>query len=187
MTKISIPNRPLGPFPAMLVGALVEGQPNYATVGACGVVCLDPILYISLRSTHHTTKGVRDSGYFSVNIPSTTLVDKVDFCGMHSGGSVDKAGLFTTFYDPARLAPMIQECPINYLCKVIRTIPINDFEMFLGEILSVHADSECVVDGVIAPGKVDPILLFGMDYWGLGSSIGSVFKNGKSVVPKTRS
>jgi flavin reductase (DIM6/NTAB) family NADH-FMN oxidoreductase RutF len=72
--KIKIRNYPIGPFPAVLAGAKVDDRANHVTVGACGVVCQEPILYISLKDSHHSTRGVKETGSFSVNIPSADLV-----------------------------------------------------------------------------------------------------------------
>lgn len=49
MKKIKLENQPFGPFPTMLVGAMVSGKPNYTTVGAGGCACLDPLLCISVK------------------------------------------------------------------------------------------------------------------------------------------
>ena len=83
MKKIKIQNQPFGPFPTMIIGADVNGKPNYVTVGACGVVSLKPVLYVSLKSTHYTTPGVKENGYFSVNIPPVSMVEQqtiVELC-----------------------------------------------------------------------------------------------------------
>ncbi len=178
MEKIKIPNRPCGPFPVVLAGADVDGRPNYATVGACGVVSLEPVLYISLRGTHYTTSGVREHGYFSVNIPAAELVQKVDYCGLVSGKTADKSSVFTSFYDELGQAPMIGECPLNFLCQVIRSIPIFDFELFFGEIVAAYANERCLTEGVPDPKKIDPMMLMGSSYWGLGQAAGTVFKEG---------
>jgi flavin reductase (DIM6/NTAB) family NADH-FMN oxidoreductase RutF len=182
MAKLSLPKRPIGPFPTMLAGAFVNGRPNYITIGACGVVCLDPILYISLKSDHYTTQGVKESGFFSVNIPSTKLTKETDYCGINSGRSVDKSALFTTWYDDSKAAPMIQECPVNFICKVIHTLPINGFDLFLGEITAVYADDTCLTAGKIDPVKIDPIILLGMNYMGIGNPLGSAFQIGRTLV-----
>ncbi|MEG6511921.1 flavin reductase family protein [Desulforamulus ruminis] len=178
MEKIKLPNRPLGPFPAVLVGADVNGRPNYATLGACGVVSLKPVLYISLKDTHYTTLGVRENGYFSVNIPSAELVQKTDYCGMVSGHQTDKSKVFTPFYDESGKAPMIRECAMNYLCKVIQSIPIFDFTMFLGEIVTVYVNEQCLTDGKPDPLKINPLILMSPNYYDLGRVVGSVFKAG---------
>lgn len=178
MGKIKIQNRPFGPFPTVLVGAEVNGRPNYVTIGACGVVSLKPVLYISLKSTHYTTSGVKESGFFSANIPSANLIQKTDYCGIASGHRTDKSNLFTPFYDEAGKAPMIQECPMNFLCKVIQTIPVFDFEMFLGEVVAVYVNEQCLTDGKPDPIKINPLILMGPNYCNLEQAVGAVFKAG---------
>ncbi|SHI28073.1 flavin reductase family protein [Desulfosporosinus lacus] len=182
MARIKIQNRPFGPFPTVLVGADVNGKPNYATLGAYGVVCMKPVLYISLKSTHHTTLGVKENGYFSVNIPSAELVQKTDYCGMVSGKTTDKSNLFTPFYDEIGKAPMISECSLNYLCKVIQTIPIFDFEMFLGEIVAVYGNEQCLTNGKPDPIKINPIIMMDSYYCDLNQAVGNVFTAGRTLV-----
>lgn len=182
MEKIKIKNYPMvNPTPVVLVGADVNGKPNYATVGAFGVVCLEPIFYISLKSTHYTTTGVKENGYFSVNIPSIDMVPKTDYCGMVSGKSTDKSNLFTSFYDEHGKAPMISESPMNYLCKVIQSVPICGFEVFFGEIVSTFVNEQHLTDGIPDPLKINPTFLMGFNYYSLGQPAGGVFKAGKTV------
>jgi flavin reductase (DIM6/NTAB) family NADH-FMN oxidoreductase RutF len=178
MEKIKLPNRPFGPFPTVLAGVEVKGKPNYVTIGACGVVSLEPVLYISLKSTHYTTAGVKENGYFSVNIPSADMVQKTDYCGVVSGKTVDKSTLFTPFYDELGRAPMIQECPMNLLCKVVKMMPIYDFEMFFGEIVAVYVNEQCLADGKLDPQKVNPIIMMGTAYFNLGQIVGQLFIEG---------
>ncbi len=181
MSKVKLPNRPVGPFPTVLVGVEVDGKPNYVTIGACGVVSLEPVLYISLKSTHYSTAGVKASGYFSVNIPAPEIVRETDYCGIVSGKNVDKSELFTPFYDEIGRAPMIRECPLNFLCKVVTAIPLFGFEMFCGEIVAAYANESCLAAGGLDPAKVNPIIMMGAVYYALGQSIGAVFKAGTEV------
>lgn len=180
MEKIKIPNIPYGPFPVVIVGANVNGKPNYATLGAYGVVSLKSVLYISLKSTHYTTGGVRETGYFSVNIPSAGLLQKTDYCGMVSGRNADKSEVFEAFYDENGNAPMIKECGMNFLCKVIQTMPMFDFEMFFGEIVAAYVDEDCSRDGKPDPQKLHTITNIGGSYYSADRVIGSAFKEGKS-------
>ena len=78
MGKIKLKNQAVGPFPAMIVGAMKDGKPTYTTVGAGGCACLEPVLCVSLKNTHYITEGIIQSGYFSVNIPQAALVKEVD-------------------------------------------------------------------------------------------------------------
>jgi flavin reductase (DIM6/NTAB) family NADH-FMN oxidoreductase RutF len=177
--KQKIKNRPIGPFPVVLVGADVAGRPNFTTVGACGVVCLEPILYVSLKSTHCSTAGIRNTGFFSVNIPSADMARETDYCGIVSGNSVDKSAVFTPFYDDAGKAPLIKECPLNFLCKVLQTVPIAGFEMFLGEIIATYAAGSCLIEGKPDPLKIDPMIMMGTGYYSLGETVGRIFRSGR--------
>ncbi|MDF2845228.1 MAG: hypothetical protein K0R00_3654 [Herbinix sp.] len=174
--KQKISNIPFGPYVTVLAGALVKGKPNYATIGAYGVVSQKPVLYISLKNSHCTTAGVIENGYFSVNIPSADSIEKTDYCGTVSGNKIDKSEIFESFYDDIGNTPMIQDCPVNYLCKVIQTIPIFDFTMFLGEIVSVYAKEDCLVNNKPDALKVNPIILMDSGYFDLKDRVGSVFK-----------
>lgn len=180
MAKTKIRNYPIGPFPVVLAGAEVEGKPNFVTAGACGCVCLDPILYLSLKSTHHTNRGIKENGSFSINIPSSDMVLETDYCGLVSGANTDKSLVFTSFYDNIGNAPLIAECPLNFLCKVIQTLPIRGFDVFFGEIVAAYADESRCADGMPDPVKLQPLMIMGSNYWKLGKPIGSIYREGKA-------
>jgi len=176
MIKKKITNIPFGPYITVLAGAMINGKPNYATIGAYGVVSEKPVLYISLKNSHYTTLGVVQCGFFSVNIPSSESIEKTDFCGCVSGNKVDKSNIFDSFYDEAGNAPMIKECPVNYLCKVIHTIPVFDFTMFIGEIVAAYANEDCVENGKPNALKVKPTIMMGSGYFDLNDRVGSIFQ-----------
>lgn len=181
MQKIKIENYPMvNPTPIVLIGTTVEHKENYTTVGAFGVVCCDPLFYISLKSTHHATAGIRESGFFSVNIPSAEMLQKTDYCGLVSGKTTDKSKVFPSFYDELGDAPMICEAPLNYLCKVVKSVPVNDFEVFFGEIVAAYGNEDCMVEGTPDALKISPIVGMAATYYTLGKPIGKVFQEGKS-------
>lgn len=181
MGKIKIKNQAVGPFPAMIVGAIMNEKPTYTTVGAGGCACLEPVLCVSLKDTHYITEGIMQSGYFSVNIPATALVKKMDFCGIFSGKDTNKSNLFIPFFDHTGDAPMIEECPLNFLCKVCDTKEIRGFTMFFGDIVAAYVNEDCLVDGKPNPIKIDPIIMMGMSYCNLENVIGQPFSEGKQL------
>ena len=181
MKKIKLENRAVGPFPAMIVGSTTGGKPTYTTVGAGGCACLDPVLCVSLKDTHYITQGITESGYFSVNIPSSSLIKETDYCGMFSGHQTDKSDLFTPFYDEAGDAPMIEECVLNFLCKVCDTKEIREFTMFFGDIVAVYASESALTNGNPDPIIIDPIIMMGMSYCSLDKIIGKPFTEGKKL------
>jgi len=51
----------------VLAGSLVDGRPNFATLGNNGLMRVKPpTTYVSIYEGHHTTKGIREHGTFSV-------------------------------------------------------------------------------------------------------------------------
>ena len=182
MNRIKLPNVPVGPFPAMIVGATINGKPTYTTVGAGGCACLDPVLCVSLKNTHYITQGIIETGFFSVNIPSSALVKEMDYCGIVSGKDTDKSTLFSNFYDEAGNAPMIEECPLTFLCRVCDSKEIHGFAMFFGDIVAAYAHENCLTKGKPDPLKIDPIIMMGYSYCNLKDIIGHPFSEGKNLI-----
>ena len=181
MEKIRLENQPVGPFPGMIVGAMVNQKPTFTTVGAGGCACMEPVLCVSLKNTHYITQGIEQSGFFSVNIPPVSLVRQMDFCGITSGWNTDKSGVFRSFFDEAGSAPMIEECSLNFLCKLCQKTEIRGFTMFFGEIAAAFASQDCLAQGALDPIKADPIIMIGRTYCGLKNVIGQPFVEGKKL------
>jgi flavin reductase (DIM6/NTAB) family NADH-FMN oxidoreductase RutF len=125
--------------------------------------------------------GIVKSGYFSVNIPSAAQVRETDFCGIASGRDNDKSALFTAFYSAAGPAPLIEECPLNFLCKVCDSTEIRGFTMFFGEIAAAFASEDCLTEGQPDPLKIDPIIMMAFAYCNLAKVIGRPFSEGKKL------
>lgn len=76
---------------------------------------------------------------------------------------------------------MIEECPLNFLCKVCDMNEIKGFTMFFGEIVAVFANEDCLTGGNPDPLKIDPIIMMGFSYCNLESVIGQPFSEGKKL------
>jgi len=73
----------LYPTPTVLVGAIVNGKPNYITIAHIGIVnhARPYLISISSAKAHYTNAGIKENKAFSVNIPSETLVVETDYAG----------------------------------------------------------------------------------------------------------
>jgi len=188
MKKIALgARRLLYPMPAVLVGANVNGKPNFLTIAWCGIVQSEPpMISVALRKDRYTLPGIKENGAFSVNIASTEMVVATDYCGITSGRDVDKSGVFETFYGDLKTAPMIEECPINMECKLAHTLDLGGtHELIIGEIVQSYAKEECLTDGEPDGKKIDPIIFTtgDLNYWKLGEPIGKAFRIGKEFTP----
>jgi flavin reductase (DIM6/NTAB) family NADH-FMN oxidoreductase RutF len=181
MKNIKINNYPFGPFPVMLIGATVDGKSNFCTAGAGGCVCHAPVLSISLNEAHETTRGIIETGYFSVNILSVELLEKTDYCGMVSAKETDKSSVFDVFYGETGTAPLISACSPGFLCKVFKTVDVYGFKVFFGDLLETWANENALTDGKPDPAKVNPMVFMGANYCRLGGIVGKAFKAGKNI------
>ena len=140
------------------------------------------IVYISVNKTHYTNAGIKENGYFSVNIPSKNQVKETDYVGIVSGRDVDKSKVFSAFYGSIDKAPMIVECPVNILCKLINTIDLPRNEVFIGEIIETYVGKEYLVDDKPDLKKINPLLLAGGKYYELGNPVGTPREDGKALI-----
>lgn len=71
-------------------------------------------------------------------------------------------------------APLIQECPVNIECKVKQIMKLGSHDMFISEVLGVHADiSYLNTKGKFDLSKADPIVYSHGEYFGLGELMGN--------------
>jgi len=174
---------PAAPFPVVIAGTFVNGKENYLTIGAFGGMSIrPPMVYISSLKTHYSNTGIRETGYFSINLPPAGLVRKTDYCGLVSGRLTDKSLLFTPFYGKEKLAPMARECPVNAVCRLIKTVDLPDNDVFIGEVVEYYVDEECRDGKNPDPERTAPLVLYGRSYRKLGRIAGTAFAAGKILM-----
>ena len=179
----------LGFYPTIMIGASVDGKPDFTTVAWTGVAAsVPPSITIALQHQRHSLKGVRQNMVFSVNIPSADLVKETDYCGLASGARIDKAAdcHFTVFYGKLKNAPFIEQCPINHGCEVVQILNLGSHELIVGRIVESHVSEECLVDGRPDPAKVKPFLFAGFGYYTVGEHLGDAFRCGIDINPKAK-
>ena len=182
MKKAIGPQTLLYPMPAVLVGALVNGKPNFMTAAWCGIAASKPpAISVALQPARFTLKGISANRTFSINIPSADLVEKVDYCGIYSGHKVDKSQIFKVDYGKLKTAPLIQECPVNLECQVIHSLELGSHILFVGEITEAYVKEESLTDEKADSSKIDPLIYTtgAQQYQRLGEVVGRAWKVGK--------
>ncbi len=179
------------PMPTLLIGANVDGKPNFMTLAWGGIAnSVPPMISVALRHERHTLKGVRQNMTFSVNIPSVDLVKEADYCGFTPGEKVDKAKVcgFRVSYGKLGNAPLIEQCPVNLECKVIHMLDLGSHTLIVGKIEETHVSQDCLTDGMPDVNKIRPLIyaksVKSSDYYAFGEHIGKALSIGKALREK---
>lgn len=142
--KKKLPPKPwFFPRPVLLVSTRDKaGKDNIITVSWAGVACsAPPMITISLRPTRQSHAAILATKEFVANIPTTRQIAAVEICGTKSGKDSDKFAELRLGKLAGKVvsAPMIAECPISLECKVKEILPLGSHDLFVAEIVQVHA------------------------------------------------
>jgi flavin reductase (DIM6/NTAB) family NADH-FMN oxidoreductase RutF len=167
----------LSPTPVVLVGCAHRSLGlNVLTVAWTGVDCsAPPVVHVSIRPSRFSHRMIKESGCFTVNVPTRDILRQVDLCGVVSGREGDKfarSGL-TPVKGSAVEAPIVAECPVNFECRVINAVPLGVHDMFIGEIVARRADASIVTDDHVDFSKMPLVVYVNGEYWSLGERIGA--------------
>ena len=172
------PGNMVYPLPVVMVScADKEGNSNIITVAWTGTVCTNPpMVYISVRPERHSYQMIRETGEFVINLTTKDLVYATDYCGVKSGRDVDKFAEMKLTPVPGEKvkAPLIGESPVNLECKVTEVIPLGSHDMFLAEVVAVHADDKYMDEkGKFHLEKAEPIVYSHGAYLETGKTLGT--------------
>lgn len=154
MKKSFKPGTLLSPVPAVMVSCGDGEEKNIITIGWTGIINSDPpITYISVRKSRYSHHIIEKTGEFVVNLTTEKLAFAADYCGVKSGRDVDKFKEMRLTPESADIVkcPMIAQSPVNLECRVIEVKSYPTHDMFIAEIVAMHADDEIVDE----KGKID--------------------------------
>ncbi len=171
-------------YPTVLtvVGAMVNGKPNFVLVGHLGIMGHDHVM-VSLAAPHYTNQGIKETRKLSVAIVSEEMLQKADYCGCVSGSKTYKSDVFAWHLGESG-APIIDEAPVVMECSVEDVYETKGFESFICTIDNVYAEEEILNEaGKINYHTLKPVL-FEMptyEYLRTGEVIGNCMSLGKEM------
>ena len=176
-------------MPVSLVGAQVDGKPNFLAVAWFSMVSYKPPrIAIALGKGHYTNPGIKENKTFSVCLPSEDMAEITDYCGIVSGKKTDKSEIFDLFYGELDTAPMIKDCPLNMECTLVDVVESSMNEIFIGEIVGTYTEEKFLTDGKSDFKKIKPLILSQPDtsYWRLGEPLAKAWSVGKKYKAKVK-
>ncbi len=144
MAKITMkPGTMLNPVPVVLVSCGSMAEPNLITIAWTGIINSDPpMTYVSVRKSRFSHHLLAESGEFVINLTTEELAKATDFCGVRSGRDLNKAAETGLMLTPAEQlsCPMVAQSPVNLECRITEVKEFPTHDMFLAEIVCVHAE-----------------------------------------------
>ena len=172
------PGNMLYPLPVVMVSvADKNGKNNIVTIAWAGTICTNPpMVSISVRPERYSYQILKETGEFVINLTTRELAYATDYCGVKSGRDTDKfkdMGL-TPLPGEKVKAPLIAESPVNLECKVTQVLALGAHDMFLAEVVAVHADEKYMDENhKFHLEKADPIVYSHGAYLVCGEQIGT--------------
>ena len=146
MTKRAMkPGKMLNPLPVVMVSCGSDNERNIITIAWTGIINSEPpMTYVSVRKSRHSHQLISKSGEFVINLTTENLAKATYFCGVKSGRDMDKFKETGLHQEKAEIVscPMILESPVNLECKVLEVKEYPSHDMFIAEIVKVHADEK---------------------------------------------
>jgi len=173
MSKITFkPGTMLNPVPVVMVSCgETEAEYNIITIAWTGIVNSEPpMTYVSVRKTRHSHGIIEKNGEFVINLCTEKLALATDYCGVKSGRDINKFKNQKLTAVPGQFVkcPLIQESPVNIECRVKEVHHYPSHDMFVAEILTVHADDSLLNEkGKLELERAELLCYSHGDYFGL--------------------
>ena len=137
----------IAPVPPAMVSCGNMEQSNIITVAWTGITnTVPPKTYISVRPSRYSYNLIKESGEFVINLTTSELIKRADYCGIYTGAKVDKfAKCGLDKVEASEVAcPIIAQSPLSLECKVTDIIELGSHHMFMADIVAVDVDDSLV-------------------------------------------
>jgi flavin reductase (DIM6/NTAB) family NADH-FMN oxidoreductase RutF len=190
--KQSLGAKPLAfPTPVYLVGSYdAQGQPNMMNAAWGGICCSEPpCVMVSVQPKRHTYSAIVAEQAFSVNLLNCDHVIAADFYGIASGRDQNKIQACGQHVHEGEFvhAPCLDEAYLVLECRLKKSVDLGSHTMFVGEVMDVKIESDCLDEkGLPDVKKMDPLMFIpgAREYYGVGEFIGKAFAVGNSAKVK---
>jgi flavin reductase (DIM6/NTAB) family NADH-FMN oxidoreductase RutF len=158
--KVSDFNTCLKPTPDVVISCRdANGEDNALVVAyACNCSYDPPMVMVGIVPSRYSHHMVKETGVFVVNLVDKKNKEAADYLGNHSGRDEDKLKkLNLNVQDGVKVnAPVLVDFPVNIECEVVDSVKTGSHEMFIANIVYIHADEKLVnSDGEIDYSRIN--------------------------------
>ncbi len=147
-------NRILNAGSIVLLTATFEKLSTISTIAWQMPVSKSPgLIALSIFNKGYSLELIKKSKIFCINLPDSSLLNKVRFCGSHSGRDINKFN--ATGLTPLKCKEIntffIDECVAHIECSLSEVFDSGDHKIVIGKVVSSYIDEllfnkNCVID-----------------------------------------
>lgn len=152
------------PTNAALVTVKDSKKTNIITIAWHCTISKNPPLYgISVAPSRHSHSLLEESKEFVINFMPYSLVEKVQFCGTHSGKNTDKADKtdLSLINSEKISTSSIKESYACLECKLFDKLKLGDHSFFVGEVVNTTVEEEYFKGKILDIDKIKPCYYLG--------------------------
>jgi flavin reductase (DIM6/NTAB) family NADH-FMN oxidoreductase RutF len=157
------------PYTVALVGAKVGGQVNFMSCAWHTALSFDPPLFgVLISKKRFTHRIITEAREFTVSFLSMDLAKLSARMGRKSGENMDKVAEFRVKLSRSTViqSPCVADAYVAFECRLAEVRAYGDHDLFVGEVLAVHAEDKYFSpEGILDPSKVLPLLYLGSDFY----------------------
>jgi len=157
------------PMQAVLVTCNDENEKtNIITIAWHCPISKNPPLYgISVAPGRYSHDLIKKSKEFVVNFLPFDFVEKVNYCGTHSGRKFEKIEHSKLTLIPSKeiTTPSIQESYSILECKLKESIILGDHTFFVGEVVNISSDVDAFQDDILENKNIQPTFYLGKNIY----------------------
>lgn len=122
-----------------------------------------PLYGISISPKRYSHEIIEKTKEFVVNFMPYKLVDKIDFCGTHTGRETNKIEETKLTLMPAQKVKvsLIKEAYAHLECRLNKKLPLGDHTLFVGEVINILVDENAFKDDLLDNKKIQPAYYIG--------------------------
>jgi flavin reductase (DIM6/NTAB) family NADH-FMN oxidoreductase RutF len=136
-----------------------KGRDNALVIAyACHCSFAPPMIMVGITPSRFSHHMIKENGSFVVHLLDKSQTELYRVCGSLSGKDSDKLKDHNIkIKDALKVnAGIIEGCPVAIECKVVDSIITGSHEMFVGEVMYVHALKKLVKqDGMVDVSKLN--------------------------------
>jgi len=164
--------------PVYLISTVSKsGIRNIAPYGMVMPVSHNPSIYVvGSDKDRDTYKNIVETEEFVLNVPSTSMLEKVNLTGIKFPAEIDEfeKANFTPIPASQIKPPLIVECRSHFECKLLNIYEITDNRVIIiGEVVAVSINQDLFLKNFAKQkGQLDPLFYVQGAYFGLGRYVG---------------